>query len=588
MSANGFDDKEAKAKLDEVTPVGKNNSFDEEDALYNNPWPDEDEEDNPNAGLAGSFANSVSDEDLEEKNAQENGNPEDDSQSQSQAQYQALMLAAEEARDKAEKDEAEHTRLVAQEQSLSKLINFNELQKAQNAAFKTYTAAYNAAEAKLGKQWKEGKTPDYIKGYINGLKTVSPSKIAFSQATARLKSLSENQNLWLAVQADARTAEARATESRQAAAKAEAVLRRYASGEPEPEPAPAQKNGLKGRFVNLLKGFVSQKKTTSPTNAGAVSAAGGPLVTAPTGAPPVPTTSLTAQSTATAENEANLSIEDIHENFKKAIDAHQKAYGNELKYTLSGCKNDSFTFSKNDDQFVTVRKNPDNSVSYAFSGDKLSFKMADVVLRACKDPVLILSTTNLEHMEAILKAAAMPPNDGKITIKFSQATEEWLQKQDAAKLGEFTKFRVKADEIVAEEKQAPKVQADSEKALQKAEKEQEEIAAELKAAQEKLDKATGELEKLSLDTSMPQDEKLAAVDVAEGVKAEAVGKLAEVQKKEGPGEEAVKSAKEVLKAAKEATPKVEQDKLGLKETKSKAVEEAVEALKEKSRAKLKR
>ncbi len=144
-------------------------------------------------------------------------------------------------------------------------------------------------------------------------------------------------------------------------------------------------------------------------------------------------TSLTGQSRATSENKADRSIAEILEDFKRAIEDHQKEYSVDLKYELSEPKNNSFTVSKDGIELVTVKKNSNKSISYEFSENGLDASMADVILRASKDTVLVLHSSNYKHIDAILSAASDPHNQNK-KIKFDASTEALVAKLTPAEL----------------------------------------------------------------------------------------------------------------------------------------------------------
>ena len=202
-----------------------------------------------------------------------------------------------------------------------------------------------------------------------------------------------------------------------------------------------------GKIKALHKGFTDAKKTTA-TDKAAIDATG---VTSLTPAKP------SKKSSVRDENKANLSIEDIVNNFLAAKKEHEECYkSSDLGYKISSQTKKSFVVTDSDGkQLVAVEKEQGNSISYRFpEGASLDFQITDVLLRTIsrgdEKKVLMLHTTNLQHMEEILKAAAESPNDERVIIKFDPATEKWLQSQNKEGLSAVIKEKLEADMVVKE------------------------------------------------------------------------------------------------------------------------------------------
>ena len=117
--------------------------------------------------------------------------------------------------------------------------------------------------------------------------------------------------------------------------------------------------------------------------------------------------------------------------------------------------------------------------------------MADVVLRASKEKVLVLHSTNIEHIEQILKAASTPPNNDKIRIKLDAKTEKFLKNYpDKSKLNYFTKSRLNEDNLTGKQTSpTAKMLKEAEEDVKKAQEAANKMATEHSAAEATLAKA---------------------------------------------------------------------------------------------------
>lgn len=133
-----------------------------------------------------------------------------------------------------------------------------------------------------------------------------------------------------------------------------------------------------------------------------------------------------------------FSINEIANFFTDAIKAHNEEYDYESGYTVSKSTfKKSFTVNDKDGhEIALVDKDENKAIRYTFS-QEVKFELADMVLRAAaasKDQELTLHSSKLTDIEAILKAAATPPNNDKVKIKLDEATQKFLADKDPSEL----------------------------------------------------------------------------------------------------------------------------------------------------------
>jgi len=151
-------------------------------------------------------------------------------------------------------------------------------------------------------------------------------------------------------------------------------------------------------------------------------------------------TSASDETEANAENEAQLSIEEIKARCVAAIAAHNTQYAqapsddsdrHKVDYEVSAPSDKSIKIMDNDTgkQVASIKQGKNKGpISYKFSGD-VNFNTADIILRTATDKKLILHSSKIEDIEQILKAAAAPPNAGNKSIQFDKETKKFLQRK---------------------------------------------------------------------------------------------------------------------------------------------------------------
>ncbi len=326
------------------------------------------------------------------------------------------------AEQKAEEERRAREKKEVEDKATAELATKAEEKPEHEAAASKEAAevASEPAEAEKTKEHEAAASKDAVEDVLKAAeaekevapKAAEPEKAASEPAEAEKKAASEAEDSTKEDEAEPDSEDPSATASEGAS-----------------EDVPKVAEGLLGRLKKMVKRSDDLSKSYG--------SGGEPSPTFFTGEDPA-TADKKKKSSAKGAKNNKFSINEIANFFSDAIKAHNKDYEYESGYTVSkSILRKSFTVNDKDGQEVAlVDKDENKAIRYTFS-QGVKFGLADIVLRAAaasKDQELTLHSSKLEDIEAILKAAATPPNNGNVKIKLDEATQKFLAHKDPSEL----------------------------------------------------------------------------------------------------------------------------------------------------------